>query len=282
MHAMHDDVDMRRYGGLARYMPITFGTFGLGYLALIGFPFLSGYFSKDAIIEAAFGHQGWQGWVFGGAATLAAGLTAFYMTRLVLMTFFGEKRWENLKSEDGHDYHPHESPVTMTAPMIVLALGSIGAGAVLSAIGLTRWLAPSLGELEEVEGGVLPPALVPWLVVAISAVGVLIAILTVGRQRTPVERPQRVSFPVRAARRDLYANAINEALIARPGTWLSRALVYVDNRGVDGVVNGTAALLGGSSGRLRRMQTGFVRSYALSMLAGSVVVIAALLAVRFA
>ena len=79
-------------------MPITFVTFGLGYLALIGFPFLSGYFSKDAIIEAAFAQPGWQGWVFGGLATLAAGLTAFYMTRLMLMTFFGEQRWEDLTS----------------------------------------------------------------------------------------------------------------------------------------------------------------------------------------
>jgi NADH-quinone oxidoreductase subunit L len=103
----------------------------------------------------------------------------------------------------------------------------------------------------------------------------------VGRHPTPVERPAHVSLPVRAARRDLYANAINEALIARPGTWLARALVFVDNRGVDGVVNGAAALLGGSSGRLRRLQTGFVRSYALSMLAGSVLVVAGLLAVRF-
>ncbi len=282
MHAMHDDVDMRRYGGLARYMPITFGTFGLGYLALIGFPFLSGYFSKDAIIEAAFAEEGWRGWVFGGAATLAAGLTAFYMTRLVLMTFFGEKRWEKLTSSDGQDYHPHESPVTMTAPMVVLAAGSIGAGAILSGIGLTEWLAPSLGELTEHEDGALPHAVIPWLVVGISALGALVAWLTVGRHPTPVERPERVSLPVRAARRDLYANAINEALIARPGTWLSRALVYLDNRGVDGVVNGTAALLGGSSGRLRRLQTGFVRSYALSMLGGSVLVIAAMLAVRFA
>jgi NADH-quinone oxidoreductase subunit L len=88
-------------------------------------------------------------------------------------------------------------------------------------------------------------------------------------------------LPVRAARRDLYANAINEALLARPGTWLTRALVFFDNRGVDGAVNGAAALLGGSSGRLRRLQTGFVRSYALSMLGGSVLVVAALLMVRF-
>jgi NADH-quinone oxidoreductase subunit L len=282
MHGMHDDVDMRRYGGLYRYMPITFVTFGFGYLALIGFPFLSGYFSKDEIIAASFGQPGWQGWVFGWAATLAAGITAFYMTRLMFMTFFGEKRWEKLKSADGHDYHPHESPAVMTIPMIVLALGSIGAGYVLSSGHLlVNWLAPSLGELEVPHDAVVAHEYVPFVVDGFAALGVLIAWLTVGRRPTPVERPEPVAWPVRAARRDLYANAINEALIARPGTWLARALVYFDNRGVDGVVNGTAALLGGSSGRLRRLQTGFVRSYALSMLGGGVLVVAALLAVRF-
>jgi NADH-quinone oxidoreductase subunit L len=282
MHGMHDDVDMRRYGGLYRYMPITFVTFGLGYLSLIGFPFFSGYFSKDEIIAASFGQPGWQGWVFGGAATLAAGITAFYMTRLMFMTFFGEKRWEKLKSADGHDYHPHESPSVMTIPMIVLAFGSVAAGFLLNYNHvLVDWLAPSLGELEEPHGGAIAHEYVPFLVVGFAALGVLIAWLTVGRRPTPVERPEPVSWPVHAARRDLYANAINEALIARPGTWLARALVYFDNRGVDGVVNGTAALLGGSSGRLRRLQTGFVRSYALSMLGGGVLVVAALLAVRF-
>jgi NADH-quinone oxidoreductase subunit L len=282
MHAMNDNVDMRHYGGLRRLMPITFVTFGLGYLALIGFPFLSGYFSKDAIIEAAFAQPGWQGWVFGGLATLAAGLTGFYMTRLMLMTFFGEQRWRELRTEDGQEYHPHESPTTMTVPMIVLAFGSVFAGFLLSqGERLAHWLAPSLGELEEVEGGAIPHALVPVLVVGFSALGALIAYLTVGRHPTPVQRPEPVSLPVRAARRDLYANAINETLIARPGTWLTRALVFFDNRGVDGAVNGAAALLGGSSGRLRRLQTGFVRSYALSMLGGSVLVVAALLMVRF-
>jgi NADH-quinone oxidoreductase subunit L len=282
MHAMNDTVDMRHYGGLRKLVPITFVTFGLGYLALIGFPFLSGFYSKDAIIEAAFAQPGWQGWVFGGLATLAAGLTAFYMTRLMLMTFFGEQRWRELRTEDGQEYHPHESPTTMTVPMIVLAFGSVFAGFALSQGELlAHWLAPSLGELEELEGGAIPHALVPVLVVGFSALGALIAYLTVGRHPTPVQRPEPVSLPVRAARRDLYANAINEALIARPGTWLTRALVFFDNRGVDGAVNGAAALLGGSSGRLRRLQTGFVRSYALSMLGGSVLVVAALLMVRF-
>jgi NADH-quinone oxidoreductase subunit L len=293
MHAMNDDVNMRHFGGLGRRMPITFVTFGLGYLALIGFPFLSGYFSKDAIIEAAFGQQGWQGWVYGVAATLAAGLTAFYMTRLMIMTFFGEERWKDLNatvstldpasgSSAREDYHPHESPPVMTGPMIVLAIGSVFGGFVLSAIGLNEWLAPTLGPLEESTDGVLPHALVPWLVLVCSAIGVLVAYLLVGRRATPVTRPEPVSFPVRAARRDLYANAFNEAVIERPGIWLTRALVFVDNRGVDGLVNGLAAGLGGSSGRLRRLQTGFVRSYALSMLGGSVFVVAALLAVRFA
>jgi NADH-quinone oxidoreductase subunit L len=282
MHGMHDEVDMRRFGGLARHMPVTFVTFGLGYLALIGFPFLAGYFSKDEIIAAAFAAPGWQGWVFGGAATLAAGLTAFYMTRLMLMTFFGEKRWERLRTADGREYHPHESPPVMTVPMIVLAVGSVFSGLALYLADLPEFLAPSLGELSEPEGAVIGHSAVPFLVVGFSALGVLVAWLTVGRHPTPVEKPEPVSLPVRAARRDLYANAINEALIARPGTWLTRALVFFDNRGVDGVVNGLAALLGGSSGRLRRLQTGFVRSYALSMLGGSVLVIGALLAVVFA
>ncbi|MGH3979647.1 MAG: NADH-quinone oxidoreductase subunit L [Pseudonocardiaceae bacterium] len=282
MHAMRDEIDMRRMGGLARYLPITFVTFGLGYLALIGFPFTSGYYSKDAIIEAAFGEGGWEGWTFGGIALFGAGLTAFYMTRLLLMTFFGEERWRDLRTEDGQEYHPHESPPVMWVPMVLLALGSVGAGYLLyTGDVLVGWLEPSLGPLVESEVSVVPHELVPLLTVAISALGALVAYLVVGRQRVPVARPVRVSLPVRAARADLYANAINEALIARPGTWVTRALVYVDNKGVDGLVNGTAALLGGTSGRVRRLQSGFVRTYALGMLGGSVLVIAMLLVVSF-
>jgi NADH-quinone oxidoreductase subunit L len=118
------------------------------------------------------------------------------------------------------------------------------------------------------------------IVVAVSLVGALIAWL-IFRRGVPVEQPQRVSFVTRAARKDLYGNSLNETLVARPGTWLSRALVFVDNRGVDGAVNGLAASLGGGSGRLRRLQTGFVRSYALSMLGGTFLLLAALLLVRF-
>lgn len=280
MHAMNDDVDMRRFGGLRRKMPVTFVTFGLGYLALIGFPFLSGYFSKDAIIEAAFAQEGWQGWVFGGLATLAAGLTAFYMTRLMIMTFFGAERWRTVQSTDGRDYHPHESPATMTVPMIVLAVGSVFGGGVLYGL-IPEWLAPVVGERVELEGGALPHAVIPWLVVGVSLLGVLAGYLFVGRSPVPVQRPQRVSPVVAAARADLGANAFNEAFIERPGIALTGLLAWFDDRGIDGAVNGTASAFGGGSGRLRRLQTGFVRSYALSMLGGAVIVVAAMLAVRF-
>lgn len=282
MHGMHDEGDIRRMGGLARFMPITFATWFLGYLALIGFPFLSGYYSKDAIIEAAFGEPGWRGWVFGGAAVLGAGLTAFYMTRLMLLVFFGEKRWEKLKTATGKDYHPHESPLVMTVPMILLAVGSLGAGFFLhSSERLVGWLEPTLGGLQEHEHGVLPHTTVLVITMATIVAGVGIAWLLFGRRPVPVQRPARVALPVRAAREDLYANAINEWIVERPGIWLTRLAVFLDNKGVDGVVNGTAALLGGTSGRLRRLQTGFVRSYALGMLGGGVLVIAALLVVRY-
>jgi NADH-quinone oxidoreductase subunit L len=282
MHAMNDEGDIRRLGGLRKHLPVTFVTFGLGYLAIIGFPFLSGYYSKDAIIEAAFGQEGWQGWVFGGAAALAAGLTAFYMTRLMLLVFFGEERWRKLESADGTPYRPHESPAVMTVPMILLAIGSVGAGFFLhSGERLAHWLEPSVGGLAHAEQTVLPHEVIPLLTLGLIALGVLLAWLLVGRRPTPVLRPTRVAFPVRAARADLYANAGAEALFERPGVWLTRLAVFLDNKGVDGVVNGTAALLGGSSGRLRRLQTGFVRSYALGMLGGGVLVIAALLMVRY-
>ena len=282
MHGMDDETDMRKFGGLFRKMPITAVTFGLGYLAIIGFPGLSGYFSKDAIIDAAFNQPGWQGWVFGLAAVIGAGLTAFYMTRLVIMTFFGKSRWKDLKNAEGKDFHPHEASPVMWIPMAILAIGSIGAGAYLS-IGhrLADWLTPSLGALQERSSGPLSSVEITVLTLVLAAIGVLVAILTVGRRDVPVVRPERVSWPVRAARASLYGDAINETLIARPGLWLDRALVFGDKFGIDGAVNGIGILFRGSSSRLRKLQTGFVRSYALSMLGGAIVLIGALLLVRF-
>jgi NADH-quinone oxidoreductase subunit L len=275
MHAMNDQVDMRRFGGLAKKLPITFVTFGLGYLALIGFPLLSGWWTKDAIIEAAFDRGGTSGWLLGGVAVLGAGLTAFYMTRLMLMTFFGRARWE-----DG--VHPHESPPVMTAPMVVLAVGSVVAGfLIVQVFPLDEWLAPVFGEPEEA-AHVVAPLTVGIVLFLVMVLGAAAAWLFVGRREVPTTAPARVSPVVTAARRALYADTVNESLFMRPGMWLTRALVWLDNRGVDGVVNGAAAALGGSSSRLGRAQTGFVRSYALGMLGGAVLVAGALIAVTTA
>jgi NADH-quinone oxidoreductase subunit L len=274
MHGMDDQVDMRRFGGLWKVMPVTFWTFTAGYLALIGIPPLSGFFSKDPIIEAAFDRPGWTGWLFGGVALFAAGLTAYYMTRLMIMTFFGERRWTD-------DVHPHESPPVMTVPMLLLAVGSVGAGFFLvSDNRLAHWLEPVLGPEGEVVHKVDPLA-VSILTVLFALGGAAAAYFVFGRSAVPTREPARVSPVTVAARHNLYADAFNETVFMRPGQWLDRLLVWFDNRGVDGAVNGVAAGLGGGSGRLRRLQTGFVRSYALSMLGGSVLVVGALLAVRF-
>jgi NADH-quinone oxidoreductase subunit L len=276
MHGMNDEVDMRRYGGLRTYMPITFVTFGLGYLAIIGFPGLSGFFSKDKIIEAAFAKGGTEGWILGGAAMLGAAVTAFYMTRVMLMTFFGAKRWE--PDAEGHEPHPHESPKSMTVPMIVLAFGSVFAGALFSInSNFLHWLEPVTGHSEG-DSPVSTGAVTAGTMVVL-VVGVAIAWLMYGRRPVPAVAP-RGSLLTRAARRDLYQDDINHVVLVRGGEHLTRSLVYFDHSLVDGVVNGTAASVGGLSGRLRKLQNGYVRSYAVSMLGGTAVVIAATLLMR--
>jgi NADH-quinone oxidoreductase subunit L len=272
MHGMNNQVDMRRFGGLSAAMKVTWLTFGLGWLAIIGFPGLSGFWSKDKIIEAAFEGDGWRPWVFGLAALIGAGITAFYMTRLFFMTFHGERRWTD-------DVHPHESPAVMTVPLMVLALGSAFLGLLLGPTGaIQNWLEPVVGDSGE-EATVLPVALLTTLTVVLVAVGVGLAWSMYLRREVPVTPPTG-SVLARAARRDLYQDAVNESLLMRPGQYLTRFLVYFDNKGVDGAVNGLAALIGGTSGRFRRLQTGFVRSYALSMFGGAAILVGAMLLVR--
>ncbi|MFP8886933.1 NADH-quinone oxidoreductase subunit L [Streptomyces mangrovi] len=293
MHGMNDEVDMRRYGGLRKYMPITFATFGLGYLAIIGFPGLSGFFSKDKIIEAAFAKGGAEGWILGGAALLGAAITAFYMTRVMLMTFFGEERWRNAPTpspkepsvepaaETGGEYevpHPHESPKSMTVPMIVLAFGSVFAGGLFSwGEAFVHWLEPVV----PFEHG--HPPVSALTVTAATVVALLIGVgaawLQYGRKPVPALAP-RGSLLTRAARRDLLQDDFNHVVLVKPGEYLTRGLVYLDHKVVDGAVNGTAAAVGGLSGRSRRIQNGYARSYAVSMLGGAAVLVAATLLMR--
>lgn len=293
MHGMNDEVDMRKFGGLRKYMPVTFVTFGLGYLAIIGFPGLSGFFSKDKIIEAAFAKGGTEGWILGAVTLLGAAITAFYMTRVMLLTFFGEERWrrETTPSPAQPDVepaaetrgehaepHPHESPKSMTIPMIVLAFGSVFAGGFFS-IGdrFLHWLEPVTGH----DHGDAPVSAttVTAATMVVLVIGVGIAWLMYGRKPVPAVAP-RGSLLTRAARRDLLQDDFNHVVLVRGGEHLTRSLVYVDHTLVDGVVNGTAASMGGLSGRLRKLQNGYARSYAVSMFGGTAVLIAATLLMR--
>lgn len=274
MHGMNDEVDMRKYGALRKFMPITFVTFGLGYLAIIGVPPFAGFFSKDKIIEAAFNAGGARGIIIGSGALLGAAITAFYMTRVMIMTFFGKARWSE-------GTHPHESGKLMLVPMMILAIGSVGAGALLS-IGssLKNWLEPVVSR-----GFVEPPPRMTPLVVSALAIGAVVlgvgmAYLKYVRQPIPEVAPANVSVFTRAARRDLYQDSFNEAVLMRPGQYLTRALVFLDRVFVDGAVNGVGALFGGTSVRVRRIQTGYVRTYALFILGGAAIVVAAMLAAR--
>ncbi|WP_179273209.1 MULTISPECIES: NADH-quinone oxidoreductase subunit L [unclassified Rhodococcus (in: high G+C Gram-positive bacteria)] len=264
MHAMNDETDMRRFGGLRVAMPITFVTFGLGYLAIIGLPPFSGFFAKDPIIEVAFAAGGVAGPILGCVTLLGAGLTAFYMTRVMLLTFFGPKRWSA-------QAHPHEASATMTAPMIVLAVGSVASGAILAVGGrLETWLEPVVGSAHEEHA--IPAWVVTVAVLVVVVVGATVAYRKYIVGEVPSTPPEDVSAVTRAARADLYGDAFNEAAFMRPGQTLTRALVHADN-GIDAVVDGVGSSIGGASTRSRRLQTGYVRSYALAMFAGAVLVV---------
>jgi NADH-quinone oxidoreductase subunit L len=265
---MNDEVNMRRFGGLSGAMKITWATFALGWLAILGVPPFSGFWSKDKVIEAAFMGEGWRPWVFGTVALLGAAITAFYMSRLFFMTFHGKKRWTD-------DVHPHESPLVMTVPMMVLAFGSAFLGLILGPTGFfTSWLEPVTGGHGD-EHPVLPVPLLMGLTVALVLAGAALAWMKYWRDEVPVTAPTG-NLLTRAARNDLYQDQVNEALLMRPGIHLTRSLVFADGKGVDGAAGGLAALVGGTSSRLRKLQNGFARSYALTMLAGVVAILGAL------
>ena len=258
MHGMNDETDMRRFGGLRAVMPVTFVTFGLGYLAIIGVPPFAGFFSKDAIIETAFNAGGVKGSLLGTAALLGAAITAFYMTRVMLLTFFGAPRWA------AHS-HPHESPRIMTAPMVVLAAGSVLGGVLLGLGHLERWLEPVTGTAEAVHD--VPAWVTTSLALAAVAAGVVVAWRKYGAEVSSVA-PQDISLATVAARQDLFGDAVNEAVFMRGGQQVTRAMVAVDDTVIDGSVNGLATAVRRVSDGLRGLQNGFARTYALAMLGG--------------
>ena len=267
MHSFNNQENMRRFGGIRTVMVVTYITFAAGWLAIMGVPPFSGFYSKDKIIEAAFDHS----WAAGLAAMIGAGITAFYMTRLFTMTFLGKKRWTD-------DVHPHESPPVMTIPLILLGIASLASGFLLAWNGaIEKWLEPVVG-FQHPE----PPIPIPVISGATLALVILGAVLAYQqyRREVPLTAPTSVSPLTVAARKDLYGDAFNEAVFMRPGQYLTRALVWFDNRSIDGAVVAMGSATAGLSNRLRKWQTGYSRSYALSMLAGAFLLFVALLVVR--
>jgi NADH-quinone oxidoreductase subunit L len=203
------------------------------------------------------------------------------MTRVMLMTFFGDKRWDSSGASEAtgdQNVHPHEAPAVMTLPMILLAIGSVVSGGAL-AIGGTfeHWLEPVVGPHEAHH--VVPVWVATAVILSVVAVGIAIAYGMYGTRAVPQEAPAGSTMAV-AARKDLYGDAFNEAVFMRGGQVLTKAVIEVDDKGVDGAATGLATLVGRFSNGLRQLQTGFARSYALSMLAGAALLVAAMLVVR--
>jgi NADH-quinone oxidoreductase subunit L len=269
MHGMNDEVNMRKYGGLRKFMPITFVTFGLGYLAIIGVPPFAGFYSKDMIIETALNAGGAKGIILGTVTLIGAAITAFYMTRVMILTFTSPKRWDD-------NQHPHESPALMWIPMAILAIGSVISGYLLyRGKAFKHWLEP-LFEKHGEHTELLPPIVVSGLALTMVAIGVAIAVIKYQLSEVDSVAPEKVSIFTRIARRDLLQDDVNEALFMRPGQALTSALVKVDDSVVDGAVRGVGKMALGSGSALRKTQTGFVRSYAVLILIGAASLIAAI------
>ena len=267
MHGMNNEVNMRKYGGLRKAMPITFITFGLGYLAIIGVPPFAGFYSKDEIIATAFNSGGAQGIILGSITLLGAVITAFYMTRVMVLTFTSKARWDA-------GVHPHESPALMWLPMAILAIGSVTAGYLFTqGEALVHWLSPLFAKKEEYEE-LLPHSVVSILAISAVIIGVSIALAKYQFRPVAAIAPTDVSFATRLARNDLGQDVVNEAIFMRPGQGLTQGLVVMDEKVIDGAVRGIGAMAVGSGATLRRTQSGYVRSYAALILVGALVLLA--------
>jgi NADH-quinone oxidoreductase subunit L len=268
MHGMNDEVNMRKYGALRKFMPITFITFGLGYLAIIGVPPFAGFYSKDMIIETALNAGGIKGILLGSITLFGAGLTAFYMTRVMILTFTGTKRWDD-------DVHPHESPILMWLPMAILAIGSVVSGYLFTrGDALVHWLEPVVAAHEHGEHTyLLPPIVVSGLALTMVLVGVSIAVMMYVRRPVENVAPESVSALTKIVRQDLLQDAANETIFMRPGQALTKTLIAVDEKVIDGAVHGVGTMAIGSGSGLRKSQTGYVRTYSALILVGAAAIV---------
>jgi NADH-quinone oxidoreductase subunit L len=263
IHGMHDEQDMRRMGGLRRFMPITAGSFIVGWLAIAGVPPFAGFWSKDEILLYAYDNSPAL-WAVG---LLTALLTAFYMSRQVFMVFFGEERFR--ESEQDHPANPHEAPWLMTLPLVVLAgLAIVGGGLNLPFTSdlhlLGHWLEPV------VEGNEATLSVATGTKVGLALVAVLAGLIGIGlAARVYLQRRMEPVEPAILAEGWRYDSTIS-AFVDGPGRTGFQAMADFDRTVIDGAVNGVASLVRRGGSGLRVVQTGFVRSYALGVAVGVV------------
>ncbi|MGI8575294.1 MAG: NADH-quinone oxidoreductase subunit L [Egibacteraceae bacterium] len=277
MHALADETDIWKMGGLRKVMPFTFWTSVVAWLAIAGIPPFAGYFSKEEILTAALDTPGAGGiWVVGA---IVAGITAFYMSRWLFLIFLGDRRYER----ELDDVHPHESPLSMTLPLVVLAVLSVLGGLInvlpRSFVAfwapeegfLHSWLEPSVTEFVG-ETALLPELLALGLVLLAGALGIALAFRLYLRRTDHAALRGRLGWAYQASLRKFYVDELYEHTVEAPGRLLADGFATFDRRGVDGLVNGVARLTAGLGRSGRRAQTGFVRSYALAVLLGTVLV----------
>jgi NADH-quinone oxidoreductase subunit L len=275
MHAMANRTDAWGMGGLRKVMPITFWTSFVAWLAISGVPPFAGFFSKDQILTEAYLHGFGAIWAVG---LFAAILTAFYMSRWFFLIFLGEPRY-------GRDIHPHESPPSMTVPLVVLGVLSAIGGLVLNPVHsgpLYNFLAPVSADIDalgfEPAGGLTEPSLIPIAIVA-ALLGIGLAYLAYVRRDVS---QGRMAEPVRGVgaelmERKFYVDELYETVFVRAGGRVADALVWFDTRIIDGAVNGAGAASMAVGRVTRRVQTGLVRGYVGAFVAGALVLVVALL-----
>ncbi len=280
IHAMSDQQDMRRMGGIWKLIPLTYAMFWIGNLALAGIPPFAGYYSKDAIIEAAWASHSVVGHYGFWCGLIAAFLTAFYSWRLIIMTFHGTPRADRHAME-----HVHESPLVMTGPLMLLACGALLAGyvfheQVLGANWQAFWgdaivISPDnhiLHDMEEV------PSLVAFAPTVLGALGIATAYLFyMLRPGIPVALAARFGFVYRFLLNKWYFDELYDAIFVQPLARLSRRLWRVDGEIIDGLPNGVASLTAVGSGQIVRLQTGSIAQYAFVMLIGVVALVSVFL-----
>jgi NADH-quinone oxidoreductase subunit L len=293
IHGMHGEQDMRRMGALRKAMPITAATFIIGWLAIAGVPIFAGFWSKDEILLYAYDLNPAL-WVIGLATAL---LTAYYMTRQVIMVFFGDARWNDdeavtvagdgdddpadapaidahatAEHAEHHEVQPHESPWLMTLPLVVLAvLATLGGGLNLPINSdtefLAHWLHPVIGENEaHIDVATGTKYGLAAAAVAIALVGILAARAVYLRRRVKAVEPAVLAH-------GWYYDEAITAFVGGPGEQVFETTAAFDRNVVDGGVNGVAGLVQRTGRLLRQAQTGYVRTYALGITTGVVIVL---------